>query len=192
MITGEPYGNISSDLYTVGNNFVDMHSRDKIARGIVDVNYDFQGGSSVRWISGAQYVDTYIRNDDDGSVDEDLRLHLRPIFRVSLGFAGVQYDFHLGNAAVLTPRVTYSWIDDQLVTPTDRVIGGVAIDRIFSHDLVNVQLNLTVGPWRAQAYMTNAGEEEYIQAHSGDAFHPDAYANEPRRYGLRVTRDFGF
>jgi hypothetical protein len=93
---------------------------------------------------------------------------------------------------VLTPRVTYSWIDDQLVTPTDRVIGGVAIDRIFSHDLVNVQLNLTMGPWRAQAYMTNAGEEEYIQAHSGDAFHPDAYANEPRRYGLRVTRDFGF
>jgi iron complex outermembrane receptor protein len=460
-ITGEPYGNISDDLYTVGNNFPGVFAEDKMNRVIMDVGYNFSGGGSLRWVSGYQHINTHIRNDDDGSVDEDLRIHINPIFDVytseatfispadrsfrwlagafyrreelefpekdgfkifngpdpavlglsilwdttreteavygqvaydltpslelevglrlqryessqdadilfgglpflgpridsydedtlsykaalnwqatdahylyalvatgnttggssvvlgvpnfsnqestdfeagwkgtlfggrlltqfggfyaiiddyqatfsavidatmdppllsstfqnldgdtktwgiemqaqaqfeNLGLdfnaawihselgddlifdttlqrfietggnripwtpkytfnAGVQYDFHLGNDAVLTPRVTYSWIDDQLVTPTDRVINGTSVDRIFSHDLVNVQLNFTMGPWRAQAYMTNAAEEEYIQAHSGDAAHPDAYANEPRRYGLRVTRSFGF
>jgi iron complex outermembrane receptor protein len=104
---------------------------------------------------------------------------------------GVQYDFHLGNGMLLTPRVTYSWIDEQIVTATDRVVGGVYIDRIFDHDMVNVQVNLEMDQWRIQAFMTNALEEEYIQAHSGSPAHPDAYANEPRRYGLRVTWDFG-
>jgi iron complex outermembrane recepter protein len=104
---------------------------------------------------------------------------------------GAQYTFNFGNGMTLTPRVTYSWIDDQTVTATDRVVAGVPIDRIFDHDLVNAQLNLTAGTWRAQLYVTNWDEEEYIQAHSGSPAHPDAYANEPRRYGLRVTYDFG-
>lgn len=458
-ITGQPYGNISDDLYTVGNNFLGVLAKDKMWRAIVDVGYDFGGGHSLRWVSGYQHIDTLVRNDDDGSVDEDLRIHINPVFdiytseatyfspedrslrwllgaffrreelefpmkdgfqifqgpdpavlglsilwdtpretqavygqvaydltpslelqvglrwqnyetsqdaqlllggapflrridtygedtlsykvalnwqatdehylyafvatgnttggssvvpgvpsfsnqestdfeagwkgtlldgrlltqfggfytrikdyqatfaavidatqdpplfsntfqnldgttktwgielqaqallgNVGLDFTaawvhaelgddliydatfdeliatggnripwspkytfnvGAQYDFHLGNGAVLTPRVTYSWIDDQLVTPTDRVYQGVYIDRIFSHDLINAQLNFNMGPWEAQAYMTNVGKEEYIQAHSGDAGHPDAYANEPRRYGIRVTRHFG-
>jgi iron complex outermembrane receptor protein len=465
-LTGQPFGNISDDLYTVGNNYIDVYAKDKMARGIVELDYNFDGGSTLRWISGAQYIDTHVRNDDDGSVDEDIRQHIRPIFRVysseatfispddqrfrwlvggfyrredlefphddgfiifqgpdpavqgltilwdtprttqavygqvaydltddlelelglrlqkykseqeaelfiptglpapddffylprfdsydedtfnykvalnwqatqnhyvygfvatgnttggssvvagvpnfdnqastdfeagwkgilfegrmltqfggfytviddyqasfaavidstvtppllsstfqnldgktktwgielqaqsqfgNLGVdfnaawihselgddlifdttlqqfiqtggnqipwtpeytfnVGVQYDFHLGNGILLTPRVTYSWIDEQIVTATDRVVGGVYIDRIFDHDMVNVQVNLEMDQWRIQAFMTNALEEEYIQAHSGSPAHPDAYANEPRRYGLRVTWDFG-
>lgn len=458
-ITGEPYGNISDDLYTVGNNFVGVYAKDKMARGIVDVSYDFAGGSSMRWISGAQYIDTRIRNDDDGSVDADVRQHIRPVFRVytteatflspddrklrwlaggfyrredlefphddgfviftgpepaveglrilwdtprtteavygqvaydlteslelevgirwqhyktsqdadlrfgglpflrrvdsysettfnykvalnwqatrehffytfvatgnttggssvvpgipsfenqestdfeagwkgtlfegrlqtqfggfytviddyqatfaavvdatqdpplfsntfqnlagetktwglelqaqsqfgNLGVdfnaawidselgddliydattdrlidtagntipwspeytfnVGAQYDFRLANDIYVTPRITYSWVDEQTVTTTDRIVNGVPIDRIFSHELVNLQVTLTRGPWRAELYMTNALEEEYIQAHSGSAVDPDAYANEPRRYGIRVRWDFG-
>ena len=461
-LTGRPYGNLDDDdLYTVGNNFTGVLARDKMARGIFEVNYDFAGGSALHWITGAQYINTHIRNDDDGSVDADIRQHIRPVFRVytteatylspedqsirwlgglfyrredlefptddgfmiftgtgpdtpgvlglsiewdtprvteavygqvafdltsslevqaglryqhykswqeadlKLGGApfllrddsysestlnykvalnwqatedhyfyafvatgnttggssvvagvrsfdnqqstdyeigwkgalfdgqlitqvgafytiiedyqasfaaviqqgpplvlsstfqnldgdtettgvefqaqsqfgnlgldltaayidselgddlifdvtlsrlietgglqipwcpeytfniGAQYDFNLGNNMVLTPRVTYSWIDDQTVTATDRVVNGVEIDRIFEHEIVNLQVNLTSGAWRAQLYMTNADEEEYIQAHSGSPAHPDAYANEPRRYGLRVTYDFG-
>ena len=94
-------------------------------------------------------------------------------------------------ARVLTPRVTYSWIDEQTVTATDRVVAGVPIDRIFDHEMLNAMINLTAGAWRAQLYVNNANEEEYIQAHSGAPGHPDAYANEPRTYGLRVTYDFG-
>ena len=459
-ITGLPYGNISSDLYKVGNNFIGVLAEDKMARGIFELNYAFDGGSALRWITGAQYIKTHIRNDDDGSVDEDLRQHILPVFRVytteatflspeeqairwlvgafyrredlefptddgfiifqgpdpavqgltiqwdtprttaalygqvafdltsalelelglrlqayeseqdvllfipgvlslprnddsdeetlnykvalnwqatdehyfyafvatgnttggssvvagvtsfnnqtstafeagwkgslldgqlltqfggfytiiedyqasfaavidatatpplvsstfqnldgdtktwglefqvqsqlgNLGLdfnaawihselgddlifdltppgrfietggkqipwtpeytfnIGAQYDFFLGNNLVLTPRVTYSWIDDQTVTATDRIFGGVPVDRIFDHELVNVQLNLTAEQWRAQLFMTNATEEDYIQAHSGAPLHPDAYANEPRRYGIRVTWDFG-
>jgi hypothetical protein len=36
--------------------------------------------------------------------------------------------------------------------------------------------------------MTNAAEEEYIEAHGGPGY--NAYPNEPRRYGLRIHRDF--
>jgi iron complex outermembrane receptor protein len=458
-ITGEPYGNISDDLYTVGNNFLGVLAKDEMVRGIFELDYDFAGGSTIRWVSGAQYIDTRIRNDDDGSVDEDIRQHIRPIFRVytteatfiapaerrlhwlagvfyrrenlqfpwddgfviyqppdtsaeflrilwdtprttaaaygqvgydltdtlelevgaryqyyktkqdadirlfkapflrridsydentfnykvalnwrpgdehyfylfvatgnttggssvipnipsfsnqtstafeagwkgtlldgqlytqfggfytliddyqasfaavidettdpplfsstfqnldgdtktwgielqaqsQLGAFGVdfnaawihselgddliydetlgrlietggnvipwtpkytfnvgaQYDFQVGRGYLLTPRVTYSWIDTQTVTATDRIVDGVPIDRIFSHELVNLQLVLSGGPWRFEAYMRNAGKEQYIQAHSGAPGHPDAYANAPRQYGFRVKYDFG-
>ncbi|MEJ2089423.1 MAG: TonB-dependent receptor, partial [Gammaproteobacteria bacterium] len=104
---------------------------------------------------------------------------------------GAQYDFQVGRGYLLTPRVTYSWIDTQTVTATDRIVDGVPIDRIFSHELVNLQLVLSGGPWRFEEYMRNAGKEPYIQAHSGAPGHPDAYANAPRQYGFRVKYDFG-
>ena len=81
-ITGQPYGNISSDLYKVGNNFTGVFAKDEMERGILELNYDFDGGSTLRWISGIQFIDTHIRNDDDGSVDADVRIHINPIFKV--------------------------------------------------------------------------------------------------------------
>ncbi len=104
---------------------------------------------------------------------------------------GAQYDFNLPGNMVLTPRVQYSWIDEQTVTATDRVVAGIPVDRIFDHDIVNATLTLVSGAWNAQLYVTNLNEEEYIQAHSGAPADPDAYANEPRVYGLRLTYDFG-
>lgn len=457
-ITGQPFGNISDDLYTVGNNFAGALAKDEMNRYIFDLDYEFAGGTQFRWVSGYQDIDTRIRNDDDGSVDADLRIHIRPLFEVTTtegtlispedqqfrwlvgafyrreelrfpqddgfitftgpdpaveglrilwdtvrrtdavygqiafdltpeleleaglrwqqydssqdadilffgtsllrridsydednisykvalnwqmtdahyfyGFVatgnttggssvvlgvpsftnqesttfeagwkgtlldgqittqlggfytiiddyqatfsavidattvppllsttfqnldgdtktrgielqvqsqfdrlgldfnlalidselgddlifdttlarfietggnripwspthtfnvGLQYDFPLGNGSMLTPRITYSKIGEQMVTATDRVIGGIPVDRIFAHDLVNLQVNWTKDVWRVQAYVSNALEEEYIQAHSGDGAHPDAYANEPRRFGIRVTRHF--
>ena len=80
---------------------------------------------------------------------------------------GAQYDFNLGNDMVLTPRVTYAWIDEVTVTATDRVVAGVSIDRIVDHEMVNATLTLVAGAWNAQLYVTNLNEEEYIQAMSG-------------------------
>lgn len=104
---------------------------------------------------------------------------------------GLEYDFHLWNGATLTPRITYSWVDEQTVTAIDRVLAGIPVDRIFAHEIANAQLTLETDNWLVQAYVTNLFEEEYIQAHSGDTIpDPDAYANEPRRYGIRATRRF--
>jgi iron complex outermembrane receptor protein len=104
---------------------------------------------------------------------------------------GAQYEFNLGNNMVLTLRVTYAWMDEVTVAATDRVVAGVPIDRIFDHEMVNTTLTLVAGAWNAQLYVTNLNEEEYIRAMSGAPGHPDAYANDPRLYGIRLTYDFG-
>jgi outer membrane receptor protein involved in Fe transport len=79
-------------------------------------------------------------------------------------------------------------VDTQTITATDRIAAGVPIDRIFKHNNVNAQLVYERGDWRATAYVTNLTKEEYIEAHGGPGY--NAYPNEPRRYGLRLHRDF--
>ena len=58
------------------------------------------------------------------------------------------------------------------MSPLDRIAAGIPIDRILSHDLVNFQLTYAQGPWAVTGYV------------------PNAYPNEPRRYGVRVNREF--
>ena len=88
-------------------------------------------------------------------------------------FAGMQYDFHLWEDAVLTPRVDYSWIDDATATPLDR-----PFDAIDSHEQVNLRLELAMHNWDVIAYMKNATDEQYIEAHGGPGY--NAYVNPPR------------
>jgi iron complex outermembrane recepter protein len=101
---------------------------------------------------------------------------------------GVEYAFHV-LGGTLSPRVDFSWVDTQTLTATDRITAaGVPIDRIFKHDLVNASLVYERAPWRATAFVTNLTKEEYIEAHGGPGY--NAYPNEPRRFGLRVHREF--
>jgi iron complex outermembrane receptor protein len=74
--------NISDDPFTVGNNSTDNYAVDRMARLAVDLRYTFQSGLQLRSISGVQYVNSYIRNDDDGSATIDRRQHIRAIFRI--------------------------------------------------------------------------------------------------------------
>lgn len=88
VVDGYPTGlvpaptNFSSDPFTVGNNAPDNKARDLIQRGVLQVSYTFDDGLMLRSISGVQDTDSYIRNDDDGSVDQDRRQHIRAKFRI--------------------------------------------------------------------------------------------------------------
>ena len=48
---------------------LDNYARDRFARGALDIRHTFGNGIQLRSLSGAQYINTYIRNDDDGSLD---------------------------------------------------------------------------------------------------------------------------
>ena len=76
-----PYAaNISTDPFIVGNNATDNYAKDRMARGSLDMHYTFDNGWVLRSLSGAQWVNSYIRNDDDGSafVDRHQRMDVGP------------------------------------------------------------------------------------------------------------------
>jgi iron complex outermembrane receptor protein len=104
-------------------------------------------------------------------------------------FAGAQYLFTLPGGMTLTPRIDYSSVDEQTVTPVDRVgLGGVRIDRIEDHENVNLRLTLATQQWSLIGYVTNATDEDYIEAHGGSYI--NAYPNSPRQYGVRLSYTF--
>jgi iron complex outermembrane recepter protein len=74
--------NLSANPYKIGNNATDNYARDLIQRGVLDVRHTFANDLMVRSISGVQDVDSYIRNDDDGSAVMDRRQHIRAKFRI--------------------------------------------------------------------------------------------------------------
>ncbi len=81
-LTGRRYGNLTGDLYTVGNNYVGVLAKDRMSRGIFKLNYNFDNGGAIHWVSGIQDIKTHVRNDDDGSVDADIRQDILPKFHV--------------------------------------------------------------------------------------------------------------
>jgi iron complex outermembrane receptor protein len=104
-------------------------------------------------------------------------------------FVGAQYQFALPGGMTLTPRIDYSSVDEQTVTPVDRRgIGGVRIDRIEDHENVNLRLTLATEEWSVIGYVTNATDEDYIEAHGGSYI--NAYPNSPRQYGVRLNYTF--
>jgi iron complex outermembrane receptor protein len=147
-----------------------------------DFSFDF-GGS---WIHSA--LGEALIFDDVLGANIQTKGNPQPFTPRFTVHAGVEYAFHLPGEATLTPRADYSWVDTQTVTPLDRIAAGIPIDRIFSHDLANLQLTYAKGPWTATAYMTNVFKEAYIEAHGGPGY--NAYPNEPRRFGLRLNREF--
>ncbi len=110
---------------------------------------------------------------------------------------GAQYTFNLNGALSLTPRGDYAWIGSQTTTPVDAKcdnvaicpIPGAALDRIESHNQVNLRLTLAAQTWSAWLWMTNATDEQYIEAHGGPGY--NAYANPRRTGGIAFTYNFG-
>jgi iron complex outermembrane receptor protein len=104
-------------------------------------------------------------------------------------FAGAQYEFPLPGGLTLTPRIDYAKTDEQLVTPLDRTgINGKPIDRIEDHENMNLRLTLAAQDWNLIAFMTNATDEAYIEAHGGAYI--NAYPNPPRQYGVKLNYTF--
>jgi iron complex outermembrane receptor protein len=74
--------NISSDPFVVGNNSTDNYAKDTSARGALDIKITLPDGLLLRSLSGAQWLHTYIRNDDDGSAFVDRRQHINATFKI--------------------------------------------------------------------------------------------------------------
>jgi iron complex outermembrane receptor protein len=79
--------NLSDDLFTVGNNITDNYYVDKINRAALEGNYTFSNGIRLRSITGVQYIDSFLRNDDDGSVIPaadavDWEINIQGVFRM--------------------------------------------------------------------------------------------------------------
>jgi iron complex outermembrane recepter protein len=104
-------------------------------------------------------------------------------------FAGAQYEFRLPGGSTLTPRIDYAWIDEQTTTPLDRVsAAGAHFDQIDSHHQLNGRLAFNLRNWEVFAVVTNATNEQYIEAHGGPGY--NAYAAVPRNYSVKANYRF--
>src|SRR4030095_1421881 len=77
--TNPPPGN---DLFEIGNNARDNYAKDKMTRSVLDMEYTFDNQIALRSVSGLQSIETYIRNDDDGSALPYRRQHIRAKFKI--------------------------------------------------------------------------------------------------------------
>jgi iron complex outermembrane receptor protein len=110
---------------------------------------------------------------------------------------GLQYEVHLPGSMTLTPRGDYAWIDEQTTTPLDAKctnpaicpLLGAELDRIESHQQVNLRLTLDAQNWSLAGFLTNATDERYIEAHGGPGY--NAYVNPRRTGGVKFTYNFG-
>lgn len=136
---------------------------------------------------GAAYMDTELGTFENvldpynGNTPTDLSGAHSPFSPEWTANIGAAYDFQLPWDLVLTPRVDYSYIDETYAS-----LWEVAQNKLKKRKLTNVQLRLAPadGQWWAQAWMTNATDEEFPGAiqNTSTLF----YAAPPRRYGLRV------
>lgn len=103
--------------------------------------------------------------------------------------ASIEYDFAVGDAT-LTPRLQYSFIDDQWVG-----LYHVSQDFFPGHDLLDFRLAYRTGDhWRVEGFVTNVTDELYV---SGVASGPTAtpYISSlalgaPRQFGARIEYHF--
>jgi iron complex outermembrane receptor protein len=103
--------------------------------------------------------------------------------------ASIEYDFHFGDS-MLTPRLQYSFIDDQWVG-----LYHVSQDFLPGHSLLDFRLAYKTGEnWRVEGFVTNVTDELYVSGvQAGPAATP--YINSlalgaPRQVGVRIAYDF--
>lgn len=126
----------------------------------------------------------------DGFQNIDVTGHRMPYAPNFMFNLGAQYDFHLPDDATLTPRVDFSWTGVQTSNLLDRTFNGFAVDRVPAHEMLNAELTYARpgSGWRITLYGTNLTNIHYIQAVGGGG--DNAYANDPRQYGVRVYKRF--
>lgn len=102
--------------------------------------------------------------------------------------AGIQYALALSDRLVLTPRVQWAHVDDQIATPfpSFRTI-------IPARDIVDARLTLEIDDrYKLEAFVTNLFDETYIASQiqdSSSAFGGYIYG-APRQFGMRGTVNF--
>ena len=94
---------------------------------------------------------------------------------------GVQYDFPIGNADTITPRVDFSYMGKQF-TNYFRNPAQFPTDVLASRFLTNAKLSYAHENWLLVIYGTNIFNQIYF---SGTGF----YA-KPRQYGARLSWNF--
>ncbi len=100
------------------------------------------------------------------------------------GNIGVEYGFHLTGDMTLTPRIDYAYIDE-----TQAGLWDSPRITLESRKLTNLQVRLDAGRWWANAWMTNATDEQYAGGIQNNA--SLFYAAPPRMYGLRIGMSLG-
>lgn len=96
---------------------------------------------------------------------------------------GVQYDFHLPNGAVLSPRMDYAHIGESYTTIFNNEALG---DELEARNLVNLLLSYKTDDWTLAAYALNATDQTYIASINAGL----RYAGPPRQFGVNLTRTF--
>ena len=97
--------------------------------------------------------------------------------------ASAQYEFDLGSAGTLTPRVNFGHVAAQWATLFENPALG---DRLEDRNILGAQLAWAHGPWLVTLYGTNLTNQHYVGAMISGL----DYAGPPRQYGLRVLRTF--
>jgi iron complex outermembrane receptor protein len=97
--------------------------------------------------------------------------------------ASASYEFDLGTAGTLTPRVNFGHIAAQWATLFENPARG---DRLEDRNILGAQLAWANGPWLVTLYGTNLTNQHY----AGAMISGLDYAGPPRQYGLRVLRRF--
>ncbi len=103
--------------------------------------------------------------------------------------AGIQYAIDAGSQGVFTPRVQWSHLSEQLVTPfpSFRTIIG-------ARDVFDARLTWDfLERYRIEAYVSNVTDETYVAAQVQASPTADGgyVYGAPRQYGLRATVRFG-
>lgn len=108
--------------------------------------------------------------------------------------ASVHYDIHLGDK-LLTPRLSYSYVDDQYATPFPN--GPTPAQRnslVPSHGLLDARLSYQhTESLSGELFVTNLTDETYIasQMQTNTAFNGGYIYGAPRVFGARLKYSFG-
>jgi iron complex outermembrane receptor protein len=127
----------------------------------------------LQWFPGAVAGDTVNLSSAESPYS--------PEFTVSVG---VEYMMQFGNTT-LTPRIDFAYIDDQKDGLYD-----IPILALESRKLVNVQVPFEHGAWYGRVYADNLFDEIYIGGIQ--ALGQLRYLGQPRVYGIKVGRRFGY
>lgn len=92
--------------------------------------------------------------------------------------AGLDYTFRLGEGRTLVPRVNYSYVGSQWAYVTYLP----QYDLINARHLVNANITLNWGRWKAEVYGTNLTKEFFVTGQST----LNEFYNAPREFGVRL------
>lgn len=108
--------------------------------------------------------------------------------------AGAQYDIHIGDR-ILTPRVQYSFVDDQFATPFPNGTTLVTHNSLVpSHGVWDARLTLRASNvFTTELFVSNLTDETYIasQLQNASSQVGGYIYGAPRVFGLRIKYSFG-